>query len=105
MALAGCGQRERPPTPAPAPVRAAAPGAAPPTTPAASYTLILTWLAVGEPPSTSQTVFHDAASCERARDAALAEGQRLASDAAASWKTVWLVEGGSPGASQVRMRV
>ncbi len=83
VALAACGQRQRPPTPAPAPVPAAAPGAAPP--PATAYTLIITWLPADQPPSTSQTVFHDAAACERGRQAALAEGQRLASDAAAAF--------------------
>ncbi len=85
IALTACGQRQRPPTPAPAPIVAAAPGAAPP--PAASYTLIITWLPTDQSPSTSQTVFHDAAACERGRQAALAEGQRLASDAAAAFAT------------------
>jgi hypothetical protein len=86
LAVAGCGQRQVPPAataPAPAP-RPPAPAPAP--APAApSYTLIITWLAPGEPPSTTQTAFHDAASCGRARDGALAEGQRLAADAAAAF--------------------
>ena len=68
------------PTPAPSPSpRSPAPALQP------TSTLIITWLAADEPPSTSQTIFRDAASCARARDAALAEGRRLASDAAAAF--------------------
>jgi len=85
VALAGCGQRERPPAPAPAPVPAAAPGAAPPAAPRPTFTLVLTWLTPNQPPVTTQAVFNDAAACGRARDAALAEGQRLADTAAASF--------------------
>lgn len=85
--LAGCGQRERPPAPAPAPVPAAAAGAAPPAPQRPTWTLILTWLTPDQPPVTSQTVFHDAAACGRARDGALAEGQRLADAAAANFAT------------------
>jgi hypothetical protein len=47
--------------------------------------LNLTWLTPNQPPATTQTLYHDAASCGRARDAALAEGQRLATEAAATF--------------------
>src|SRR5665213_2567855 len=79
--------RDRPPAPAPAPVAAAAAGAAPPAPAAPTWTLILTWLTPDQPSATTQTIFHDAASCGRARDAALAEGQRLADAAAATFAT------------------
>jgi hypothetical protein len=63
-----------PPPPAPvADVNAPAPAPAKPT-----YTLILTWMYGGQPPQTTQTVFHDQAACDQARDAAIAEGRRLA---------------------------
>jgi hypothetical protein len=91
IGLAGCGQPQSPPAPqasatapppAPTAVRAPRTPAGPPQP---TFTLILTWLAPNQPPATSQTVFHDAATCAHARDAALAEGQRLATDAATSF--------------------
>jgi hypothetical protein len=94
IALAGCGQRQSQPQNEPTPAASATPAAlpaparppaSPPAAAQATFTLILTWLAPNQPPATSQTVFHDAAACGRARDAALAEGQRLASDAAAAF--------------------
>jgi hypothetical protein len=92
IALAGCGQRQSQPQSEPTPAASATPRAPPasarppaPAAPQATFTLILTWLAPNQPPATSQTIFHDAAACGHARDAALAEGQRLASDAAAAF--------------------
>ncbi|MEO8926947.1 MAG: hypothetical protein ABI306_07265 [Caulobacteraceae bacterium] len=83
--MTGC-QRQTPPTPvaatAPTPP-AAAPAASP--TPLPTYTLVLTWLAGDQPPATSQTIFHGADACAKARDAALAEGQRLADAATAAY--------------------
>ena len=91
IGVAGCGPRQSQPAPqaaaTPAPPVAPAPArpGAPPPAPQPTFTLVLTWLAPNQPPATTQTVYHDAASCGRARDAALAEGQRLASDAAATF--------------------
>jgi hypothetical protein len=76
--LAGCDRGASPPTPPPAaaPAPAPAPLQAKPT-----FTLILTWMYGMQPPQTTQTVFHDEAACDQARDAALAEGRRLALEA------------------------
>ena len=70
--VAGC-DREAPAAPPAAPVAAPAP---PPPKP--TFTLIMTWMYATQPPQTTQTVFHDEAACDQARDAAIAEGRRLA---------------------------
>ncbi|MEO7026821.1 MAG: hypothetical protein ABI056_04620 [Caulobacteraceae bacterium] len=57
---------------------------APPPPPAPTVTLVLTWIIPEQPPQTTQMVFHDQGACERARDAAIAEGQRLAKEAGAA---------------------
>ncbi len=89
LCLAGCGQSSRQAPPTSGPVTTVAPAPSPPATPAPPpgpiYTLVLTWLTADQPPATTQTIFHDAASCGRARDAALAEGQRLDTNAVASF--------------------
>jgi hypothetical protein len=71
--VAGC-DREAPAAP-PAVAQAAAPVPAPPKP---AYTLIMTWMYGGQPPQTTQTAFHDETACDQARDAAIAEGRRLA---------------------------
>jgi hypothetical protein len=43
-----------------------------------TFTLIMTWMYGAQPPQTTQTAFHDEAACDQARDAAIAEGRRLA---------------------------
>lgn len=76
----GCGRNgPSPGTPAQAPAVAAAPSPPSPT-----YTLVMTWISGQQPPQTTQTVFHDPASCDQARDAAIAEGRRLALEALAT---------------------
>ena len=85
LALTGCGQRQGVSHPAASPAPSPRASAPAPAATATAYTLIITWLAPGEPPSTTQTAFRDAASCGRARDGALAEGQRLTADAAAAF--------------------
>ena len=106
--LSGCGERQAaaPTSPAPPAAQtavaqtAAAPAASPvastlagpaavPATAAAAtarptWTLMVTWMSPQQPAATSQTVFHDAASCEKARLAALAEGARLQTEAQTS---------------------
>jgi len=52
--------------------------AAAPAPPKPAYTLIMTWMYGNQPPQTTQTVFHDQVACDQARDAAIAEGRRLA---------------------------
>jgi hypothetical protein len=75
VALAGC-DRAAPSAP-PVQAQAAAPTpAAPPPKP--TYTLIITWMYGSQPPQTTQAVFHDQTACDQARDAAIAEGRRLA---------------------------
>ena len=72
--VTACDRAPSPPqTPPVADTNAPPPGPAKPT-----YTLILTWMYGGQPPQTTQTVFHDQAACDQARDAAIAEGRRLA---------------------------
>jgi hypothetical protein len=65
---------------APAAPVAQAPSAPVPTPPPPkpTYTLIITWMYGAQPPQTTQTAFHDEAACDQARDAAIAEGRRLA---------------------------
>jgi len=70
--VAGC-DREAPAAPPPA-----AAGAPAPPPPKPTFTLIMTWMYGVQPPQTTQTVFHDEAACDQARDAAIAEGRRLA---------------------------
>ena len=69
--MAGC-DREAPAARSP-PVAAPAPPQSKPT-----YTLLMTWMYGDQPPQTTQTVFHDQTACDQARDAAIAEGRRLA---------------------------
>ena len=76
VALAGC-DRAAPPAP-PVQAQAAAPTPAPPAPPKPTYTLIITWMYGSQPPQTTQAVFHDQTACDQARDAAIAEGRRLA---------------------------
>jgi hypothetical protein len=58
---------------------AAAPAVAPASPPPKpTFTLIMTWMYGVQPPQTTQTVFQDEAACDQARDAAIAEGRRLA---------------------------
>jgi hypothetical protein len=71
--VAGC-DREAPAA-TPRPVAAPAP---PPAAPKPTFTLIMTWMYGAQPPQTTQTVFHDETACDQARDAAIAEGRRLA---------------------------
>lgn len=92
LAFGACSERQTPspatsPPPVGAPSNEAVPAQVPaPTAPAAqpTYTLILTWMNADQPPQTTQTVFHDLASCTQARDAAIAEGRRLALEAMAT---------------------
>ncbi len=73
VALAGCDRA----APAGQPAQAPAPTPAP-APPKPTFTLIITWMYGSQPPQTTQTVFHDQAACDQARDAAIAEGRRLA---------------------------
>ena len=63
------------------------PGATQAPSPKPAVTLILTWMNADQPPQTTQTAFHDLASCAQARDAAIAEGRRLALEALATQPT------------------
>jgi len=76
LALASGCDREAPAA-SPPPV-AATPPSAPATAPKPTYTLIMTWMYGAQPPQTTQTVFRDETACDQARDAAIAEGRRLA---------------------------
>ncbi len=98
LLLSGCSERQAaataPPPPAAAPASpnpsaaattaVAAPSPAPPAAPRATWTLMVTWMSPQQPASTSQTIFHDADACEKARQAALAEGARLQTEAQAA---------------------
>jgi hypothetical protein len=42
-----------------------------------AFVLLVTWIVSGQPPSSYQTTFSSAATCEVARNAVLADGQRL----------------------------
>jgi hypothetical protein len=83
--LVACDDRQGDPKPpAAAPSQ---PAAAQPSPPRPAATLILTWMNADQPPQTTQTAFHDLASCVQARDAAIAEGRRLALEALAGQPT------------------
>ena len=84
--LVSCNDQQTDTKPAaPAPAQPAAIQAPPPKP---VVTLILTWMNADQPPQTTQTAFHDLASCVQARDAAIAEGRRLALEALATQPTV-----------------
>jgi hypothetical protein len=75
--LSGC-DRATPDAPsAQAQAQPPAPAPAPPL-PKPTFTLITTWMYGAQPPQTTQTPFRDQAACDQARDAAIAEGRRLA---------------------------
>jgi hypothetical protein len=76
-ALAGCDRAPPASQPAQAQSQAPAPTRVTPP-PKPTYTLIITWMYGSQPPQTTQTVFHDQTACDQARDAAIAEGRRLA---------------------------
>ena len=82
--LVSCNDQQTDPKPA-APAQPAAIQAPPPKP---VVTLILTWMNADQPPQTTQTALHDLASCVQARDAAIAEGRRLALEALATQPTV-----------------
>jgi len=42
-----------------------------------TFVLLVTWIVSGQPPSSYQTTFNSAEACELARNAVLADGQRL----------------------------
>jgi len=42
-----------------------------------TFVLLVTWIVSGQPPSSYQATFNSAEACEAARNAVLAEGQRL----------------------------
>jgi hypothetical protein len=42
-----------------------------------TFVLLVTWIVSGQPPSSYQTIFNSAETCEAARNAVLADGQRL----------------------------
>jgi hypothetical protein len=87
MVVAGCDKRQSDATTTPQPAAAPQPAETPPAPPSApkpTYTLIMTWISGDQPPQTTQTVFHDLAACDQARDAAIAEGRRLALEALAT---------------------
>lgn len=42
-----------------------------------TFVLLVTWIVSGQPPSSYQTTFNSAEACEAARNAVLADGQRL----------------------------
>ena len=45
-----------------------------------SFVLLVTWIVSGQPPSSYQTTFTSAEACEAARNAVLADGQRIKTD-------------------------
>jgi hypothetical protein len=85
LAAACTEHQSEPPTPSSSPASQPAQSPTTPTpAPKPTYTLIMTWMTGDQPPQTTQTVFHDLASCAQARDAAIAEGRRLALEALAT---------------------